>query len=353
MADVIYNKPSVAPTSMLSQAELLRRLDPQGNAAEIAEALNETNEIIQDIKVKEGNLPNGDEQTIRNGLPTVYWRQLNRGVPASHSTTVSVQETCGQMEARSQIDTKVLDLNGLSAAFRTQESKPFLESMTQQYAHTLFYGDARKKSEGFTGFAPRYSTLDTSKALCAKNVIDCGGTGDSLTSIWIVGWGDNVYCPYPKGSKMGLQTKDLGELLVDDDAGNKYMAYCTIYDWNVGLMVRDWRYVVRLANIDVNELYDGKGIGSGDVTAEGSSNILMKITQGLTKIPRGGKPSLKMYMNSDVHAGLDVVAARCHSSVIKYMDATEEFGSPDVWSTFKGVPMRQVDQIINGENQVK
>lgn len=352
MADV-YNRPKVAPTGTLSLLEAIRRIAPDGGIADVAEAMNETNEIIQDIKTKEGNLQDGDEQTVRNGLPEVYWRQLNRGVPSSHSTTVSVRETCGQIEARSQVDVKLVDLNGLTGAFRASEDKAFIEAMTQKFAQTLFYGDLKKNPEAFAGFASRYSTLDTSKSLNAKNVIDCGGTGNKLTSIYIVGWGDNVYCPYPKGSKAGLQHDDFGKQLVDDDNGNKYSAYVSIYDWNIGLMVRDWRYVVRLANINVDDLFSGKGIGSAKITESGSTNILTKLNEALTKIPKGGRPQLKMYMNSDVHAGINVVAQRCNSNVIQFTKANDEYGSPDVWSAYMGVPMRQVDQIVNTETQVK
>lgn len=344
--------PLMQPTTMLSQIELLRRIDPNGRAADIAEILNETNEVLQDITFKEGNLPTGDQQTIRTGLPEVYWRQLNRGVPASHSTVASVTETCAEMAARSQLDTGVAELNGLTAAFRSQEEAPFIETMGQKLSSTIWYGDARKTAEGFTGFATRYSTLSEGKAKCAKNVIDCGGTGDKLTSIYIVGWGDNVYCPYPKGSKMGLQADDLGVQLVDDDLGNKFQAYVTMYKWKVGLMVRDWRYVVRLANINPDDLFNGTGIGNGDLKSANSSNLLLKIEQGLMKIPSGGRKNLVMYMNGDVHAGLNIVSARTNMNVIEFQTGTDKYGKQGAWSTFKGIPMRQCDTIVNTEKQV-
>lgn len=342
------NVPAVAPTYRLSQAELLKRLDPQGNTAEIAEVLNESNEIIQDVPFKEGNLPTGDQQTIRTGLPEVYWRQLNRGVPASHSTVATVNETCAIMSARSEVDEKVINLNGKQAEFRMQEEKPFIESMGQKFANTLFYGDATKTSEGFTGFATRYSAK--SGVANAKNVIDCGGTGDKLTSIWLIGWGDNIYCPYPKGSKVGIETQDMGKQYVTDDQGNRFLAYCTDYSWNVGLMVRDWRYAVRLCNINPDELINGTGMGKGDVKT--GNNLITQLSMALGLIPRSGKVQLKLYCNGDVQAGLNAVAARTHSNVIKYMDATREFGAPEAWSSFLGVPLRRVDEIKNGETKV-
>ena len=340
-------------STMLSQAELYRRLDPKGNVADICEALNQSNEIIQDVTMKEGNLPNGDQQSIRTGLPDVYWRQLNRGVPPSHSTVANVQETCAEMSAQSIIDVQVCKLNGNDAAFRRSEEKPFIESMGQKFATTMFYGDASKE-DGFTGLATRYSTTSVATAACAKNVINCGGTAQSnkLTSIYLVSWGDNVYCPYPKGSKVGLETRDLGQQLVDDDLGNKMLAYVTMYSWHVGLMIRDWRYVVRLANIDVDALYAGTGIGTGDIKTANTTNLILKLQTAIAKIPVSGKANIKIYMNGDVHDGLGQLAARTNNNVLAYHDAQKEYGTHGAWSTFAGIPIRRCDAISNAESVV-
>ena len=350
----IVTSPAIATTYRLSQAELLKRLDPKGDVADIAEVLNETNEILQDIPFKEGNLPTGDEQTIRTGLPSVYWRQMNRGVPASHSTVATVQETTATMDARAEVDEKVIKLNGYDAKFLFQEEKAFIESMGQKFAHELFYGNRTKHSEGFSGLATRYSTTNKTKADNAKNVIDCGGQGGSgkkLTSIYIVAWGDMVYSPYPKGTKLGLDKKDLGFGLIDDDKGNKFLGHSTIYDWDVGLMIKDWRHVVRLCNIDVDDLINGTGIGSGEVKT--GSNLILKLQNALALIPASVRAKCKMYMNSDVHAGLNTLAVRCQSNVIETMKLVNnnDFGNT-AWKTFSGVPMRQVDQISNNETKV-
>lgn len=349
----VVTNPAKVDNTMLTQIELLRRTDPKGNVADIAEVLNETNEIIQDVSFKEGNLLQGDEQVIRNGLPDVYWKQKGRGVPASTSQTATVTETCATMAAMSKIPVDILALNGNDAAYRKTEEAPFIESMGQKFASTLFYGDGTKVAEGFTGLATRYSTLDTSKAENAKNVIDCGGTGNKLTSIYIVGWGDSIYCPYPKGSKVGLQSTDKGAIILPDDLGNLTEYYVSMYEWNVGLMVKDWRCVVRLANINPDELFSGKGMGNGDLKTANSTNILLKLDEGISKLRKTGSQRYAIYMNNDVHEGIAVVAARTNMQVIKYSEASTEYGNHSVWSSYRGYPMRQCDQIVNTETLVK
>ena len=71
------------------------------------------------------------------------------------------------------------------------------------------------------------------------------------------------------------------------------------------------------------------------------------------KIPTGGRKNLVMYMNSDVHAGLGITSARTNMQVVKFETGIDEYGKHSSWSTFKGIPMRRCDQIVNTEAQVK
>ena len=88
----------------LTLADWAKRTDPNGNVPIIAELLSQTNEILEDAVFKEGNLPTGERVVIRTGLPTVYWRALNQGIPNSKSTSAQVDEACGMLEARSEVD---------------------------------------------------------------------------------------------------------------------------------------------------------------------------------------------------------------------------------------------------------
>ena len=69
-------------------ADVARRMDPDGKIDTIVEILNETNEILEDATMIEGNLPTGHRTTIRTGLPTPTFRKLYGGVQPTKSTTV-------------------------------------------------------------------------------------------------------------------------------------------------------------------------------------------------------------------------------------------------------------------------
>src|SRR5690625_1038728 len=234
-------------------ADVAKRLDPGGQIDQIVEMLNETNPILEDATFIEGNLPTGHRTTVRTGLPTPTWRKLYGGVQPTKSTTAQVTDNTGMLEAYAEVDKALADLNGNTAAFRLSEDRAHIEGMNQEMASTLFYGNEGAEPAAFTGLAPRFNDLGAENQ---DNIINGGGAGDT-TSIWLVVWGPNtVHAIYPKGSKAGLAVNDKGQVTVEnvDGSGGRMEAYRTHYRWDAGLTVRDWRYVVRVANVDITGL---------------------------------------------------------------------------------------------------
>lgn len=331
----------------LTLADWSKRIDPDGRVPVVAELLSQTNEILVDCLFKEGNLPTGHREVIRTGLPAVYWRALNQGIPNSKSTTAQVDEACGILEARSEVDKDLAELNGNTAQFRLSEDQAFLEAMNQTQAQTMFYGNPATDAKQFLGLATRYGAI--SGAGNAANIIDAGGTGSDNTSIYLVVWGDNtVFCTFPKGSKAGLMHNDLGEQTVYNGDGTRMQALATQYQWKNGLVVKDWRYVVRIANIDVSDLMGQ----TGTQAASAATNIIKLMARALYRVPnmKMGRPAF--YMNRTVHGGLAIAALDKSQAVVKVNEGLTQFGQPDSWLSFLGVPLRQVDALLNTEARV-
>ena len=330
-------------TSNLTLADWAKRTDPDGRVPIVAELLSQSNEVLEDCVFKEGNLPTGDRVVIRTGLPTVYWRALNQGIPSSKSTTAQVDEACGILEARSEVDKDLAMLNGNTAQFRLSEDTAFLEAMNQTQATTLFYGNPGVDPKQFLGLAARYSSLSAANA---QNIISAGGSGSDNTSIYLVVWGDNtVYCPFPKGSKAGLIHEDLGEQTVYNSDGTRLQALATRYQWKNGLVVKDWRYVVRICNIDVSDLVGQ----TGTQAASAATNIVKLMARSLYRIPNMAMGRAAFYMNRTVHSGLSVAALDKSQYVLKINEGLSQFGMPYSWLSFLGVPLRRVDAILNTE----
>jgi hypothetical protein len=274
----------------------------------------------------------------------VYWRALNQGIPNSKSTTAQVDEACGILEARSEVDKDLAMLNGNTAQFRLSEDVAFLEAMNQTQATTLFYGNPATDPKQFLGLAPRYSS---STAGNGQNVLKAGGSdATSNTSIYLVVWGDQTaYCPFPKGSSAGLMHEDLGEQTVYNSDGTRLQAYATRYQWKNGLVVKDWRYVVRICNIDTDDLMAQSGTQeAGDSTA-----IIKMMSRALYRIPNMSMGRAAFYMNRTVHSGLAIAALDKSQYVLKVNEGLSQFGTPYSWLSFQGVPLRKVDAIVNTE----
>lgn len=339
---------AVLTATNLTLADWAKRLDPDGQTATIGELLTMTNEILMDCVWKEGNLPTGERVTVRTGLPEVYWRSLNQGIPNSKSTTAQVDEACAMLEARSEMDVKLAQLNGNTGAFRASEDLAFIEGMNQRMASTMIYGNASVDPKTFTGLAPRYSSLSAGNA---QNIISGGGSAaNAQTSIYLVGWGDStVYGVFPKGSMAGLDRKDLGEQTAYYSDGTRMQVYASLYSWSPGLVVKDWRYVVRIPNIQVSHLQDLSNTQKPGDNAGVYGNIIHKMAQALYRIPQLRRCRPAFYLNRTVHSALTRMALEKTSGVLAIQDGLSQFGTPSAYTTFMGVPLRLVDSILNTE----
>lgn len=345
---------AIIGNTALTYADWAKRMDDDYHTARIIEILSQTNEILEDMLVMEGNLPTGHKTTIRTGLPQATWRLLNSGVPNAKSTTAQIVDTCGNLETYAVMDKDIADLNGNTAEFRLSEVKAFLEGMSQQVASTLIYGNQFVNPERFTGLAPRYSTKNTANSQTANNVLDGLGTSTTNTSLWITTWGDDtLHATFPKGKITGLQHRDMGEWPVQDSNQNTYQAYRDHFKWEIGMVLRDWRYVVRIANIDVTQL-----------TGVNAANLINLIVRGLYKLPTAPASATTIQTSDtpEVRANMGRVVIYANRIVRTYLDLQamnktnvllriEEFNGIPI-TTFRGIPIRTCDAILSNEAQV-
>ena len=321
--------------------DLAKRTDPNGQIATIAEILHQDNEILDDIVVVEGNLPTGHRSTVRTGIPTPTWRKLYGGVQPGKSRTAQVTDACGMLEAYAEVDKALADLNGNTAAFRLSEDRAHIEGMNQEVVSTLFYGNEATEPEAFTGFAPRFNSLSAENG---QQIIDGGGTGSDNNSIWLIGWGPNsCHGIVPKGSKAGLQMRDMGEVTIEnvDGNGGRMQAYRSHYRWDFGLTVRDWRHIVRIANIDLSDLTKNAATGA---------DLIDLMTQAIERLPDNSQSSTRLafYVPRTVRSFLRRQIVNKVAQSTLSMDTVA--GRKVV--TFDGIPVRRCDALAANEARV-
>jgi hypothetical protein len=227
------------------------------------------------------------------------------------------------------------------------ESGEFLEAMNQQQVNTLFYGNPATDPRMYLGLAPRYGTI--SGAGNAQNIIDAGSVTGNNTSIYLVGWGENsVFGVFPKGSMAGLHHTDQGELTIYDSSGNPFQAYQSHYQWKNGLVVKDWRYVVRIANILVADL-TGQ---TGTQASTAATAIINLMSRAIDRLPAFGSVKPAFYLNRTVFSMLRVAALNKSNACLSIEQGLSQFGTAQSWMSFMGIPLRRVDQLLNTEARV-
>jgi len=326
-------------TGALTLADWAKRLDPDGKVPTIVELLAQTNEILKDMRWIEGNLPTGHRTTMRTGLPTVAWRLLNQGVAPSKSSTAQIDEQAGMLEAWSEVDKDLAELNGNVSAFRLSEARAFIEAMNQEMASTLFYGNGGLAPEEFTGLAARYSSLS---AVNGQNVLNgAGASGNS--SIWLVVWGDQTCMGiFPKGSKAGLIHEDYGLVTVETTAGvggNRMRAYQERFQWKAGLALKDWRYVVRIANINIANL----------VAKSSAADLIELMIKAIHRIPAMGMGKPAFYMNRTCFEMLDI---QRRDDTISGGGITYSNVDGEMRYNFRGIPIAKCDALLESEAAV-
>jgi hypothetical protein len=340
MATIAANNPTLL--------DLAKRLDPDSKIATIVEILNETNEVLDEMSWIEGNLATGNTTTIRTGLPSPTWRKMYGGVQPTKSTTAQVTDNCGMLEAYAEVDKALADLNGNTAEFRLSEERPHIEGINQEIVDTLFYGNEGTEPEAFTGLSPRFNDLSAENA---DNIIDAGGTGNDNASLWLIVWGPNtIHGIVPKGSQAGLQMTDKGQVTLEDASGGsntgRMEAYRTHYKFDAGLTVRDWRYVVRICNIDKSLLT--RAYTSGAFSSGADLGDLMFQAMRLVPNLNMGRPSF--YMSRDIASWVSrQAAAKGQGGSISVDDIS---GTQRWTERFSGIPMRRCDALSADEARV-
>jgi hypothetical protein len=327
----------VLSTTHPTLLDVKSRLNMDGSVAQVVEMLHQANEINEDAVWLEANELTGHTTSVRTGLPEPTWRKLYGGVQPAKSTSVKVRESLGMLEAYAEVDKALADLNGNSAAWRLSEESAHIEGFAQKLARYAFYGNEATEPEAFTGFAPRFNDQS---AVNGENILTSAATPDATdnASIWVVVWGPNTcHMIYPKGSQAGLQMTDKGQVTIEniDGNGGRMEAYRTHFKWDCGLVVRDWRYVVRI-NYDLE-----------DVVANGATGPVLRdmLAKAMRRIPNLGAGRPAIYMNRDSLDAFDLQMNR--DPLLQF--STQETAQGKFVTSFRGVPIRRVDQLLSNE----
>jgi hypothetical protein len=325
----------------------LARMTHNNDVINVAEVLNETNDVIQDAVVQQANDITSHVVARRTALPAPSWVKIADGWNATSGRVQQARESIGQLKARYQCPKDLMDLAPNPAKYRSQQERAYIEGMGQEFANTLVAGSTGgEPPEEFDGLLARYKTLATTDSAYVNNNGASQGTGASLTSIWFIQWGPGkTYLIYPRNAEGGgIKKEDKGLVYTMSDSSgaiatytynNKQLwAYITEFEWRVGLCVEDTRTVKRLANISTNASTDSNTLNE-DRIIECRNNF--KYTSG----------TIYMYCNETIFTQLQILA-KDKSNV--HWTENNPFGKPQMY--FLDMPVRRLDAIATTETLV-
>lgn len=336
---------AVIGSGVATLLDVLNEIAPDGSAYDTAEVLTQSTEVLQDMTWMEGNLVTGHRDSVRTALPTPSYRQINAGVPITKGATTPIEETCAMLEDFSQCDRELALLSGNVERYRLAQARPHQIGFAHTMATNIFYGNNTTNVPGIMGLAPRYNSLSTATSQTANNILNAGGTGSALRSVWLVGWSeDTITGLFPKGTQGGLLHEDATSPIPGGDAmaladasGNYYMGYRDHWVWRHGLMVKDWRFAVRIANIDPTLLTFNAATGP---------NLQDLMIQALERIQSLDGVKAAFYAPRTINSFL----RRQFVSTKNQFLAIGEVGAHVM--SFGGVPIRRVDALNTNEAQV-
>lgn len=322
---------------------LAAKMSHNNEIIDVAEVLNETNDIIADAIVQQANDITSHVIARRTALPRPSWIKIGQGWDATVGRLQQARETIGQLKARYQCPQDVMRIQPNPGKYRSQQERTYVEAMGQEFANTLVAGSiAGEPPEEFDGFMARYPKLSTADATYViSNGASLGG-GTSLTSIWFAQWRPGgVYLIYPRNATGGgINKEDKGLVYTLSDTSveaptleyqNKQLwAYITEFAWDVGLCIEDTRTVKRLANISTVAATD---------TATLDEDKIIQIRNNF-KTPG----TISMYCNETIFTQLQILAK--DKMNVQYAPDSP-FGKPQMF--FLDMPVRRLDAIPTDE----
>ena len=317
-----------------------KRMNPQGYIDMIIEVLAESNPILDDMTWMEGNLLTGNKTTLRSALPDVEVRYLNRGISPEKSSTKQIVDTSVILEARSEVDEELLALAPDKEAFRRSEDKAFIEAFGQKVAKMTMYGNTDLDPDTFNGLDIRHRIMGVNTVTAqGYTTTDAGGTtASSMTSAFIVEWGDRATTGiYPREATAGLVHEDLGRRTIYDASNKRFEAMVSLFKWKCGLTCRDYRGAGAVRNILSSYLTTG--------TATQKMGIIKGIVTAHDRMRHPER--CVMYVSNELYTALKLYLLDKSNTYV----TIENLSSGIPVLRFDGMKVVRLDCMINNESQ--
>jgi len=312
----------------MTALEVARR-SSNPDAFTIIETMAMTNTMLQELPAVMANDGAVHTSLKRLSYPGGEHRTYNRGIGKKASQTEPVRNWITMLEAFSDVDEALARHGGNPSAFYQSEASAFLAGMGLNQGDDLVYGNHSQNPTEIDGLATRYPKL-------SERCISFGGTGSSLTSVYLVAAGPQAcHLIYPRGSSsVGVQRIDVGIIYAQDENKGEYRAHRDHFIAEYGIAVEHPDAVIRICNIPID-------------LSETQRNDLIEIILRYQKRLTKGIVNTVLFANSDLIYQIERAGREA-----RYVIHTET----DVWGRpvtgINGLRLREQDAILSAEDEV-
>lgn len=315
-------------TDQLTALELIKRNGYSADQRRIIESMSVTNQILMDMPVFEANDGAVHTHLVRKSIPKGQRRALNQGVKPVSTQTDTKKDIITEVADESIVDAVLVERALDKNAFMMDEASGIIEGMGLTQVEDIIYGDNGKEAESINGFATRRKKIDN------KTTVGLGGSGNALTSLYLVKMGRRgTSLIYPRGAEgVGVKRENNGVGMVTKADGSRIRAYSNYFSAQYGVSVGDERSLIRLANIAAN------------MDAETLVHEILHCYRNLMP----GDGTVVLYGNADMLHKIDMYIT--DKGNVNY-SATDPLGR--VTQFLRDIRLRQVDAIRNDESAIQ
>ena len=304
--------------------------------ANVVELLLRENAILDDLVVMPANEGQTNLTTIRAGLPEVAWTGIYEGPQPSKGSKKQVKDACGMAESLIEVAKKLYDKAPDKPAYMLDEAAVHAEAMGQSVATSLIYGNIKTNPKQFNGLAIRYpqhgsNDQDLSSFYVLNGAKASNPSTSALRSIWLVGHGaKSCHAFFPEGSQSGLKQGPVEKIWNSEDVSTngRYELMVQLFQWELGLSVKDFRYTGRISNIESDAMF----------AATGQPDYLELLRRLVIRVKDAGVTQV-LYMDKLTLEMINVLCGRkTQSNAIR----TETLFERKI-TTILGIPVRTLD----------
>lgn len=281
--------------------------------ADVCEILYKSNPMFEHIPWRAGNELTGHRFFVRTELPFAHTREVNQGIMRSNSKISTDSETTEEFVTSYHADAHAMNElfqgSAHANAYLASEEKPHIYALGDAVLNAMLYGSNPK---GVRGFMYRLSDLEGAykdQIIDASELIE-PTDNPRFRSVLAVKWDPSeVSGIHNKHGSLGMTVERFDTQVYDRDKNGTFTAYVVNMHWHAGLMVRDKRYIMRIANIDLNALEESE---------ENRRKLFRLMLRTKNEIRQAGEGRMVYYMSKDLYTPIELAAIEKGNLALSY-----------------------------------